>query len=154
ASAGCTPSAVSSRMACGRRLMPTPSGLISDAASNTRQRRPAACSVNASVCPPMPPPMMSTSTVPPVLSPTCSDWLLAAGDAGALHHGRPCVDLGSDEGLELLGGRSVERHHGRLRNPVLDLGLCQDFTHRAVDLGHDLVWRLARRNQRLPGRGV
>ena len=35
------PSSLSSRIACGRRLMPTPSGRISGAASKTRQEMPA-----------------------------------------------------------------------------------------------------------------
>ena len=48
-------------MACGSRLMPTPSGWISGAASNTRQEMPAWCRLSASVSPPMPPPTISTS---------------------------------------------------------------------------------------------
>src|SRR5690242_20255091 len=60
-SAGSSPSAPSALVACGSRLMPTPSGRISGAASKTRQAMPRRCSSSASVRPPTPAPMMRTS---------------------------------------------------------------------------------------------
>src|SRR5882757_8216610 len=61
ANASCRPSSLSSRMACGRRLMPTPSGSTSGAVSNTRAEMPAWCRLSASASPPMPPPTIRTS---------------------------------------------------------------------------------------------
>src|SRR5215510_15448349 len=58
-----SPSSLSSLEACGRILMPTPSGLISGADSYTRELMPARCRARASVNPPMPPPMISTSII-------------------------------------------------------------------------------------------
>src|SRR5262245_1647733 len=48
-------------MPCGSRLMPTPSGWIPGADSNTRQEMPAWCRLSASVSPPIPPPTIRTS---------------------------------------------------------------------------------------------
>src|SRR5690242_5391313 len=64
ASAGSRPSSASSRLACGSRLMPTPSGLISGAASKIRQGIPARCSLSPRVRPPMPAPTITTSMCP------------------------------------------------------------------------------------------
>src|SRR6516165_8526063 len=61
ASVSARPSSVSSRMPCGSRLMPTPSGWISGAVSNTRADTPAWCRLSAKVSPPTPPPTISTS---------------------------------------------------------------------------------------------
>src|SRR5260221_14159912 len=63
ASAGARPSSASTLVACGSRLMPTPTALISGADSNTRQAMPARCSSSASVSPPMPPPTIRTSPI-------------------------------------------------------------------------------------------
>ena len=61
---GLEPERLSSFTAWGPRLIPTPSGRISGAASNTRMRAAAfaAWAASASVSPPMPPPMMINST--------------------------------------------------------------------------------------------
>src|SRR3981081_4143212 len=61
ASASCRLSSLSSPMACGSRLMPTPSGSTSGAASNTRAEMPAWCRLSASASPPTPPPTIRTS---------------------------------------------------------------------------------------------
>ena len=53
--------------------MPTPTALSSGAASKTRQAMPARCSINPSVNPPMPAPMMSTSMRPNSYSPPRDD---------------------------------------------------------------------------------
>ena len=55
-------SAASTRTECGSRLMPTPSGRRADTDSKTVHRRPAACSASAVTSPPMPPPIMATSS--------------------------------------------------------------------------------------------
>jgi hypothetical protein len=64
ASASPRPSSVSSRTACGIRLMPTPSGRSVTAASMTSTSIPAACSESAAVSPPMPAPATITFTRP------------------------------------------------------------------------------------------
>src|SRR5215475_8794319 len=61
ASASPRPRAVSSRMAWGRRVMPTPSSRTSGALSYTRHGRPRWCRAKASVSPPMPPPTIAMS---------------------------------------------------------------------------------------------
>src|SRR5689334_9801283 len=61
ASSGTRPSAPSAFVACGRRLMPTPTALISGADSKMRQAMPRRSSSSASVSPPMPAPMIRTS---------------------------------------------------------------------------------------------
>src|SRR4029077_11305172 len=55
-SASPRPSAVSSRMACGNSVMPTPSSFTSGAASYTRQAIPRACRLSARASPQIPPP--------------------------------------------------------------------------------------------------
>src|SRR5262245_37153492 len=66
------PNSVSSRTAWGRRLMPTPSSLTSDAASYTSTSvKPAAWRDSASDSPPIPPPQITTRSLdatPPVCS--------------------------------------------------------------------------------------
>src|SRR5207253_6881049 len=52
------PSAASSLIACGSVLIPTPSSRICSDCSNTSQSMPRACSINAVVRPPTPPPAM------------------------------------------------------------------------------------------------
>lgn len=54
------PRSNSSRTALGCRLMPTLTGRISCALSNTVNGTPIWCNVRASVSPPMPPPAINT----------------------------------------------------------------------------------------------
>src|SRR5215469_4130217 len=75
------PSAVSSRMACGSSVMPTPNSFTSGAASYTRQVRPRWCRASASVSPPMPPPMIAMSMSRPSGA-QCSPRRTAAATAG------------------------------------------------------------------------
>src|SRR5271163_1378146 len=54
------PIALSSRIAWGSRVMPTPSGLISGARSYTEQARPRRFKLSASESPQIPPPTIAT----------------------------------------------------------------------------------------------
>src|SRR5436305_661187 len=66
AGAGSSPRAARSLVACGRRLIPTPTAFISVVDSNIRQRIPASCSASPSVNPLMPAPtIMTASMFPP-----------------------------------------------------------------------------------------
>src|SRR5689334_12510002 len=60
-SAPSRPRRASSRAACGRMLIPTPTGLSSGEDSNTREGMPAFSRASASASPPMPPPTIRTS---------------------------------------------------------------------------------------------
>src|SRR3569833_2071845 len=60
ANASARPSSVSSRTACGCRLMPTPSGSRARTASTTSTSAPAACRLSADVRPALPAPTTRT----------------------------------------------------------------------------------------------
>src|SRR5215207_6322925 len=98
ASASARPSAVSSAMAAGWMLMPTPSGRIRAADYSTTAPMPRACRARAAVSPPMPPPAMTTSAVLGVVMATAAPRGPGAADVG----GGGCPAGGGDTGRATL----------------------------------------------------
>src|SRR5512135_1553007 len=105
ASASSSPSSPSSRVACGSRLMPTPTALMPGADSYTRHGMPRACSASASVSPPTPAPTMRMSCGLAWVKLTASDEGCAPGKAFALEAGDALVIL--RERGELFGSDHI-----------------------------------------------
>src|SRR5262252_186689 len=124
ASASPSPRAVSSRMAWGRRVMPTPSSRTSGALSYTRQKSPRWCRARARVSPPMPPPTiaMSMCSIPPVARESS-----LGGCDGQRPPAAPCVSASARRGAEdevavLIHGGGPAGVHERARVGLLDDG--------------------------------
>src|SRR6478609_3987602 len=108
ASASCRPRSESTRHACGRMLMPTPSALICGADSNTRQPMPRWCSSSARVRPPIPAPMMRMSSI---LLVYCEVRLFQGSIADDFIGRTARRDAAALEHVRAVGERERERAH-------------------------------------------
>src|SRR3954468_4169739 len=118
-----SPSMESSRMPCGRSVMPTPSSRKARAVSKTRHVRPRAWSESANARPAMPPPATRISK-------------LFGLDARGLDDLAPARRLGPSA-LGELRGRAGDDLHALFRKHLLHVRECQRLLQVGVDLPDD-----------------
>src|SRR5687768_18650 len=139
-SSSCTPSAASSRMACGSKVMPTPISRMSGAPSYTVHSTPSRCRPSASASPPMPPPTIAMFIV---------TGALFGLDALRLDQLRPALGIALDESPELLG-RTGRRVHALRLESRAHLGRRQDVLELAIQARHQLRRGAGRREDAVP----
>src|SRR3954469_12888424 len=117
-------------VACGSRLMPTPTALISGADSNTRHAMPRRCSSSAAVRPPMPPPMMRTSCIALVYGQVC---LLQRAGGGDFARRAGSDDAPAFDDVSAIGERERKARH------LVDEEDGGGFRAQPVERGEEIV---------------
>src|SRR5829696_6047447 len=140
------PSPMSSATAAGWMLIPTPSGLISGAASSTVARSPRACSASAVASPPIPPPAITMPAGAGLLMRCCPSARSATEGSGGgedgdhgVHARRRLAERSRLLPVLLHGGIGQDRLEVRRTAP---LGVVHDTgaVPAGEDVGRDETW--------------